>query len=120
MKRDTKAIGPILKWLEESNPFNLVSFSTGFTITTDDVVNAERVAEAGREMQINLKGKSVTSTMQVKFKVQALLLLRKIPKVNEEKLHINSLKLFNRLIIISQKGYDSRDKLTEYEPIVLV
>ena len=95
MKRDTEAVGLILKWVEESNPFNLVSFSTGFTSATDDVVNAERAAEVGMEVQINLKGKSVTSTMQVKFKVQVFSLRRKIPKVNEEKLHINSLKLFN-------------------------
>ena len=78
----------------------LVSFST-FTSTADDAVNAERAAEVGREMQINLDGKSVTSTMQVKFNVQALSSLRKIPKINEKKLHINSLKLFNRLIILS-------------------
>ena len=79
IKRDTEAIGFVLKWLEENNPFDfdrdkqlLVSFSTGFTSSTDDAVNAERVAEVGREVQINLDGKSLTSTMQIKFKVQAL------------------------------------------------
>ena len=121
MKRDTEAIGLVLKWLEENNPFDLdhdkqllVSFSTEFTSTADDAVNAERVAEVGREMQINLDGKSVTSTMQVKFKVQALSSLRKIPKVNEKKLHINSLKLFNRLIIISQRDMTVETSL-QYE-----
>ena len=121
MKRDTEAIGLVLKWLEENNPFDLdrgkqllVSFSTGFTSTADDAVNPERAAEVGREMQINLDGKSVTSTMQVKFKVQALSSLRKIPKVNEKKLHINSLKLFNRLIIISQRDMTVETSL-EYE-----
>ena len=72
MKQDTEAIGLVLKWLEETNPFDLdhdkqllVSFSTGFTSTTDDAVNAERATEVGRNMQINLDGKSVTSIMQV-------------------------------------------------------
>ncbi|KAG7255643.1 hypothetical protein CRUP_008469 [Coryphaenoides rupestris] len=103
MKRDAEAIELALKWFEENNPFDhdrdkqlLVSFSTGFTSTADDTVNAERVAEVGREMQIKLDGQSVTSTMEVKFKVQALSSLRKIPKVNEKKIHLNSLKLFNK------------------------
>ena len=78
------------------------------------MVNAERAAELGRKMQINLDGKSVTSIIQVKFKVQALSSLRKIPKVNEKKLHINSLKLFNQLIIISQRDMTVETSL-EYE-----
>ena len=41
----------------------LVSFSTGFTSTRDDSVNAERAAEVGIEMEINLDGQSVTSTI---------------------------------------------------------
>ena len=65
MKRDTnlKAIGFVLKWIEEINPFDLdyrkqllVSFSTGCTSTAGDVVNAEKVAEVGRDMQIILYG----------------------------------------------------------------
>ena len=108
MKRDAEAIGLALKWFEENNPFDrdkklLVSFSTGFTSTANDAVNAERAAEVGREMQIKLDGQSVTSTMEVKFKVQALSSLRKIPKVNEKKIHLDSLKLFNRLIIFAQR-----------------
>ena len=81
----------------------LVSFSTRFTTTADDAVNAERVAKVRREMQIKLDRQSVTSTMEVKFKVQALSSLKKIPKVSEKKIHINSLKLFNWLIVIAQR-----------------
>ena len=65
-------------------------------------------------MEIKLDGKSVTSTMEVKFKVQALSSLRMIPKVNEKKIHINSLKLFNRLIIIAQRDMTIETSL-EYE-----
>ena len=66
MKQDTEAIGFVLKWLKENNLFNLdrdkqlqllASFSTVFTSIADDAVNAERAAEVGRVMQINLDGK---------------------------------------------------------------
>ncbi len=49
-----------------------MSFSTGFTSTENDQVNAEKAAEIGREMHKKRDGKSVTLTMEVKFKVQAL------------------------------------------------
>lgn len=110
MMRDAEAISLVFKWLEENNPFDhnrekdlLVSFSTGFTSTSDDAVNAETAADVGREMQVKLDGQSVTTTMEVKFKVQTLSSLRKLPKVNEKKLYLNSLMLFNRLIIIAQR-----------------
>ena len=73
----------------------LVPFSTGFVSTADDAVNAEKAAEVGREMQVKLDGQSVTSTMEVKLKVQALSSLRNIPKINEKKIHLDSIKLFN-------------------------
>ena len=69
MKRDAARA---LTWLEENNPFNhdrdnqlLVSFSTGFTSTANDGVNAERAAEVGREMQKKMDAQPVTSTMEV-------------------------------------------------------
>ena len=121
MKRDAEAIGLVLKWFEQNNPFDhdrdnklLVSFSTGFTSKAGDAVNAERAVEVGREMQIKLNGQSVTSTMELKFKVQALSSLKKLPKLNEKKIHLNSLKLFNRLIIIAQRDMTVETSL-EYE-----
>ena len=78
----------------------LMSFSTGFSSTGGDSVNAERAAEVGMEMQIKLDGQSVTSSMDVKSKVKALSSLRKIPMVNEKKIHLDSVKLFNRLTIL--------------------
>ena len=47
----------------QENKELLVSFSTGFTSTRDDSVNAERAAEVGIEMEINLDGQWVTSTI---------------------------------------------------------
>jgi len=95
---------------EENNPFDydrdrqlLVLFSTGFTSTANDGVNAEIATEVEREMQKKLDKQSVTSTMEVKFKVKALSSLRKISKLNERKIHFNSIRLFNRLISIAQQ-----------------
>ena len=66
-------------------------------------VNAERAAEVGMEMQIKLDGQSVTSSMDVKLKVKALSSLRKIPTVNEKMIDLDSVKLFNRVIIFAQR-----------------
>ena len=61
MKQETEAIGLILKWLEKSNPFNLDCPCILLNRIHKHYRLSERAAEAGREMQINLKGKSVTS-----------------------------------------------------------
>ena len=121
MKRDAEAVKLALQWFEEHNPFDgdrdkkvLVSFSTGFTSTGNDAVNAERAAEVGRNMQKKLDGQPATSTMEVKSKVQALSSLRYIPKINEKKIHIDSLKYFNRLIIFAQRDMTVETSL-EYE-----
>ena len=127
MKRDAEAIALVLKWLDETNPFDhdrdkslLVSFSTGFTSTTGDGVNAERAAAVGRDMQKKLDGQSVTTTMEVKFKLQALSSLRKIPKVNEKKILLDSLKFFNRLILLAQRDMTVENALQyELTPIPL-
>ena len=73
MKRDVEAVKLALIWFDENNPFDhdrdkqlLVSFSTDFTSTADDAVNAERateIQEIGRQMQIKLDGRPVTSTI---------------------------------------------------------
>ena len=118
MKRDAEAVELVLKWFEEIKLFDndrdkelLVSFSTGFTSTADDSVNAERAAEVGMEMQIKLDGQSVTSTMDVKSKIKALSSLRKSPLVNEKKMQLDSLKLFNRLIIFAQRDMTDETSL---------
>ncbi|CAJ1066509.1 hypothetical protein F7725_020419 [Xyrichtys novacula] len=58
MRRDAEAVKLALQWFEENNPFNhnqdkemLVSFSTGFTSTGDDPVNAERDAEGSYDVR---------------------------------------------------------------------
>ena len=61
MKQNAEVVELALTWFDENNPFDhdrdkklLVSFSTGFTSTTSDAVNAERAVEIGRQMQMKL------------------------------------------------------------------
>ena len=83
-------------------------------------MNAERAAAVGRDMQKKLDGQSVTTTMEVKFKLHALSSLRKIPKVNEKKILLDSLKFFNRLILLAQRDMTVENALRyELTPIPL-
>ena len=91
-----------------------MSFSIGFTSNGDDTVNAERATEIGRVIQKKLDKQTPTETIELKSRVQALSSLRKIPKVNEKKIHLDSLKFFNRLIVIAQREMTVETSL-EYE-----
>ena len=52
--------------------------------------------------------------MDIKSKVQSLSSLRKIPMVNEKRIYLDSLKLFNRLIILAQRDMTVETSL-QYE-----
>ena len=56
-----------------------MSFSTGFTSTGDDSVNAERAAEVGIEMEINLDGQSVTSTVWMSSQSKSPVISERFP-----------------------------------------
>ena len=105
MKKDENAVNAIVGWLEEVNPFDatrdskiVVSFSTGFSSTPDDPVNADQAEEVGRAVQAKMNGKTVLDTMETKHKMKSLESLRSEPKVNGKKLVIDSLKLFSRCL----------------------
>ncbi|KAJ8413947.1 hypothetical protein AAFF_G00065450 [Aldrovandia affinis] len=63
-------------------------------------------------MQIKLDGQSVTSTMEVKFKVQALSSLRKIPKEIADSYlsYVQCLGSRSQKIIVVFDGYSSSPK----------
>ena len=86
MKRDSGVVELVLKWFEEIKPFDNdrdKKLHVSFTSTADE--------------------QSVTSTMDVKSNIKALSPLRKSPLVNEKKMQLDSLKLFNRLISFAQR-----------------
>lgn len=118
MKRDNDAVNAIVGWLEEVNPFDdardkkiLVSFSTGFNSSPNDHVNADQAEEVGRAIQVDMIGKTVLDPMKTKNKVKSLASLRSGPNVNGEELVIDCMKLFNRLIVISEREVKTKEAL---------
>ena len=79
MEKDNDSVNAIVGWLEEVNPFDsrrdrktLVSFSTGFSSTPGDSVNADWAEEVGRAIQAKMDGKTVLDTMEIKHKFKSL------------------------------------------------
>ena len=67
-----------------------------------------------------MDGKTVLDPMKTKNKVKSLASLRSGPKVNGEKLIIDTLKLFNRLIVISEREVKTKEALRfELTPTLL-
>ena len=62
-------------------------------------------------MQAKMNGRTVLDSMETKHKVKSLESLRSGPKVNGKKLVIDSLKLFNRLIIIIEREVKTKEAL---------
>ena len=62
-------------------------------------------------MQKTLDGKTVADTLQISLKIKPLRDLKMGIVVNEKKLIIDSLKLFNRLIIISEREVATQENL---------
>lgn len=82
--------------------------------STEDAVNAEARLKA-REGEADKDGQqSVKSNMQVKVNEKVLSSIWKIPKVIRKTIHLNSLKLFNRLIILANRDMTISTSL-EYE-----
>ena len=118
MKKDNDAVNAIVGWLDEVNPFDstrdrktLVSFSTGFSSTPGDSVNSDKAEEVGRDMQEKMDGKTVLDAMEIKYKVKSLASFRSGPYVNGEKMVIDPLKFFNRLIIACEREVKIKDAM---------
>ena len=109
-KYNAEAIIIIGQWFDFRKPFDnsrdpklLLSFATGYVCNEEsDSINPENFMTVGQRMNKSLNNKPFCMPMEVKNKVSPLLCLRNNPVVNNEIVHIYSLKLFNRLIIIIQ------------------
>lgn len=82
MKKYNDAVNNIVGWLEEVNPFDvtrdrksLVSFSTGFSSTPEDPVNADQAEEVGRAIQAKMDEKTVLDTISPKSMGRSWLLI---------------------------------------------
>jgi len=110
MKRDLSDWTKFHDWLSNRNPFayndqNLHSLSSGFiSILGEDEVNCERAEEIGskaQEMMNNLKFTDVT--IKRKNQIKPLDTLSNTVKISQEKVYINSLTLFTRLVAVAKK-----------------
>lgn len=117
MKKDADAITRILMWLKDNDPFYqdrhadmLISLSTGLN-SKDGVINPEKVEEVGQSIQQSLDNGSFLSKFPSKMRVKPLSHLTKTLKIKDKEVVIQSLKLFNRLIIISERELTVKDSL---------
>ena len=72
-----------------------------------DSINPEKFMNVGQKMNKALDNKPFCTSMEVKNKVSPHSCLRDAPVVNNERVHIYPLKIFNRLIIIVQRNDSS-------------
>ena len=121
IKGDDAAVNAICGCLEEYNPFDedrdrnvLVSFSTGFTSSSEDDVNVDEAENVGGMFQKTMDGKSVLGPMSRKNQVKTLKILREAPKVNGNKLSMDSMKLFSRIVFVSERDFKTAEAL-EFE-----
>ena len=128
MKKDFNAVKNIIDWLDDNNPFDdnrnselLVSFTTGhMSCKGKDEINPENAEEIGRLIQETLDNKCFLDPIQMKLKVKPLSHLKKGMKIKEKDIVLHSLKLFNRLIIISEREIKIEDSLAfELTPLPL-
>ena len=107
MKKDYTSFNRALDWFNDNISFDqdsdvLLSFSTGLIGKADtNEVNPEKSETVGSTIQASLDGLSFVDKISIKMKVKNLSSLKKPVKVNNKNIIIDSLKLFNRLILIS-------------------
>ena len=88
-----------------------MSFSTGFTNSSEDELNVDEAENVGGMLQKTMDGKSVLDPMSRKNKVKTLKTLREGPKVNGNKLTMNSMKLFSRIVVVSERDFKTAEAL---------
>ena len=111
MEKDWFAICKVSDWFKENDPFeenrqvdSLVCFNTGLISRLGiDTVNPEQVEDIGLKMQKEIDGENYKDVMSSKQKVKPLSHLMKTVKIKDKTLVLDSVKLFNRLVIVSQR-----------------
>ena len=101
-----------------------MSFSTGLYSEDNDQgvksVNPDKAELMGEAMQVKMDGQNFCTTMETKHKVKNLSNLRKTVKISGVSRVIDSLALFNRLIMISDRQGEVSDAFSfELTPMPL-
>ena len=117
MKKDFEDFTKVLTWFQDTVSFDhkkedLVSYSSGLISSKGrDEVNAETADTVGESIQTILDGLSFVDTISTKQKVKNLSSLKKGVEIQKQKVVSESLKLFTRLTIASQRDLTIKDSL---------
>ena len=117
MKKEFLAFNNVLAWMDENRPLEvqrqpemLLSFSTGL-YNTDLTINPDKIKEVGMAIQENLDNGNFTTKISTKAKIKPLSHLKHTILINEQETVFDPLKLFNRLIIISEREISIKESL---------
>ena len=111
-ERDFQDLLKIQEWFDEHEPFDvkevkLRSLSSGLTTTEGDGINPDKVEEVGLKIQMQLDGLHVAeASIKRRDHIKPLADLKPGIQVDQQKLNINPVILFSRLIAIVQREED--------------
>ena len=110
VKRDHADYLKLKSWFVDLNPFkageNLVALDTGLS-DVKSIVTCDRAEEIGQSIQIEITGKSfATCLFKRKNQATTLQMLYSSMKIGDEKVTINPLTLFLRLVVMVERKPD--------------
>ena len=118
MKRDNEDLEKLKVWLKTNNPFieeepSLKSSSTGLTASEADQINCDDAEKVGKAIQKQLDEISfLEAKIKCKDQVHILECLKARVQVGNEKIHVDPMLLFSRLLV--ERAEDMRECF-EYE-----
>ena len=109
VKKNMLAFSRAKRWFEErvsfdQEPIVLLSFSTGlFSTEETDKINPDKVLSVGTFIEEKHDNKTFVDPMESKLKVKNLSLLRKPIRISDKQVVFDSLKFFNRAMLITER-----------------
>ena len=114
MKRDNDDLEKVRTWFESHNPFDecnplLRSIATGVTSTEADGINCDDAEAVGEAIQKQLTGVSYSkATLKKKDRIKTLESLEVGVRIDKEKVHVDPLLLFSRLLVLIEREENIR------------
>ena len=115
IKRDNEDLENIKLWIENHNPFDdneplLRNIATGITATEGDGINCDEAEKIGQAIHDQLDGISITeATIKKKDQIKTLELLKMGVEINKEKIHVDPMLLFSRLLALIEREEEIRE-----------
>ena len=114
IKRDNEDLEKIKLWLEAHDPFDenepfLKSISTGLTATEEDGINCDVAEKVGQEIHSKLDGVSFSEAkIKRNDQIHTLESLKMGVKIDKEKVNVDPLLLFTRLLVLVEREEDMK------------